>query len=126
MISLKNFALKISCQTVLLAVFSINTFAQVAKLPTPWTEQAQKAELPLNEYPRPQLQRTDWLNLNGKWDYTGGKSAPNALNPQTVASFVGVNQKILVPYCPESYLSGVQKKQEINLWYRRTFELPAS
>jgi beta-galactosidase/beta-glucuronidase len=109
---------------VLLCNFPV--LAQKAELATPWTEQAKNDEVPLKEYPRPQMQRTEWLCLNGKWDYRGGKSAPNALNPQIEASFESVSQKILVPYCPESYLSGVQKKQEINLWYRRIFEIPAS
>ncbi|MET4141452.1 sugar-binding domain-containing protein [Pedobacter sp. UYP1] len=109
-----------------LLLLGMQVYAQDAKLPTQWTEQAQNAEVPLNEYPRPQLQRNDWLCLNGKWDYIGGKSAPDALNPQSAASFGSVNQKILVPYCPESFLSGIQKNQEINLWYRRIFELPAS
>jgi len=118
---------KISCTAALcLLSCHFQLFAQDALLPTTWTEQAKNKEVPLNEYPRPQLQRTEWLCLNGKWDYKGGKSAPNALNPQAEASFDGLSQKILVPYCPESYLSGVQKKQEINLWYRRTFEVPAS
>ncbi|WP_078350618.1 glycoside hydrolase family 2 protein [Mucilaginibacter pedocola] len=99
--------------------------AQAPLLPTKWTEQAMKAEVPLSEYPRPQLQREDWLCLNGKWDYMGGKNAPNALAPATVASFDGATAKILVPYCPESVLSGVQKKQEINMWYRRTVEIPS-
>lgn len=116
----------ISYSMLLLLFCHARAFAQEAALPTPWTEQAKGQEVPLNDYPRPQMQRSDWLCLNGKWDYLGGKSAPKALNPQTEASFAGINQKILVPFCPESYLSGVQKKQEINLWYRRTFEIPAS
>ncbi|GAA4092830.1 glycoside hydrolase family 2 protein [Mucilaginibacter panaciglaebae] len=100
------------------------SYAQVAQLPTPWTEAARQAAVPLSDYPRPQLARENWLCLNGKWDYRGGKDAPDALNPQTAASFNGVKEKILVPYCPESFLSGIQRKQEINMWYRRTFEIP--
>ncbi|MFD0793098.1 glycoside hydrolase family 2 protein [Mucilaginibacter litoreus] len=123
---LNNIASKGTCFLVLNLLLCVHGFAQDAKLPTRWTEQAQKAEVPLNEYPRPQMQRTEWLCLNGRWDYKGGKSVPKALNPQTAASFEDGGQKILVPYCPESFLSGVQKKQEINLWYRRTFEVPAA
>ncbi len=100
------------------------TFAQPAKLPTPWTEAAAKAEVPLSVYPRPQLQRDEWMCLNGKWDYRGGKDVPNAMQPEKAAAFDGVKEQILVPYCPESYLSGIQKKQEINMWYRRTFTVP--
>ena len=38
-------------------------------LPTPWTEEALKAEIPLPEYPRPQMRRENWTNLNGWWEY---------------------------------------------------------
>jgi hypothetical protein len=109
----------------LLIVNACTTFAQEAKLPTQWTKAAMQAEVPLSEYPRPQLQRNDWLCLNGKWDYLGGKDAPNALNAEKPASFSANPGKILVPYCPESVLSGVQRKQEINMWYRRSFEIPS-
>jgi len=110
-------------------VLLVNSYivpAQVAKLPTPWTDAAMKSDVPLSEYPRPQLERDEWLCLNGKWDYWGGAAAPDALHPQNPASFDGVKDKILVPYCPESYLSGVGKKQEINMWYRRSFETPSN
>lgn len=100
-------------------------FTQVAKLPTKWTAEAMKAAMPLSEYPRPQLERNNWLCLNGKWDYRGGKNAPDALNPEKQATFDGISEKILVPYCPESVLSGIQRTQEINMWYRRSFEIPA-
>ncbi len=110
---------------VLLMLTCTNSFSQEAKLPTKWTAEAMKATVPLDEYPRPQLQREDWLCLNGKWDYKGGKNAPDALSPEKPASFDGVNDKILVPYCPESVLSGIQRPQEINMWYRRSFEIPA-
>jgi beta-galactosidase/beta-glucuronidase len=100
--------------------------SQSAALPTPWTAAAKNSTIPLAEYPRPQLKRNLWMCLNGKWDYLGGASAPDALHPNAPASFEGVKESILVPYCPESYLSGIQRKQDINLWYRRQFQIPAA
>ncbi|MBE7175177.1 MAG: glycoside hydrolase family 2 [Mucilaginibacter polytrichastri] len=99
--------------------------SQEAELPTRWTRSALAAEVPLNEYPRPQMQRSEWLCLNGLWDYQGGKSVAAALNPAKPAAFGGKSEKIRVPYCPESVLSGIKRKQEINMWYRRDFTLPA-
>ena len=114
---------------LLITLLTVNTgersYAQVAKLPTKWTKSSMESSLPLPEYPRPQLQRNDWLCLNGKWDYVGGASAPNALNPSKPVNFDGKVGKILVPYCPESVLSGIERKQEINMWYRRRFEIPS-
>jgi len=100
--------------------------AQEAKLPTQWTKTAMESAVPLSEYPRPQLQRTDWMCLNGQWDYVGGKSILDALNPEKPIAFEGKVDKIRVPYCPESVLSGIQRNQEINMWYRRSFEIPAA
>lgn len=71
------------------------------------------------EYPRPQMVRPKWQNLNGLWDYAlVAKSAP------TPTQFDG---KILVPFPIESALSGVGKRvsAEQSLWYRRTFDVPA-
>jgi hypothetical protein len=71
------------------------------------------------EYPRPQLVRKDWLSLNGLWDY--------AVTPRDAAQPTAWDGKILVPFCPESALSGVGKSVGGNklLWYRRTIEVPA-
>lgn len=68
----------------------------------------------LNEYPRPQLRRKEWENLNGLWDYKVVDSADKNVSP----SFDG---KILVPFPIESALSGVQKRVNPGqvLWYRR-------
>lgn len=93
-------------------------------LPTQWTKATLEAPVPFPEYPRPQMQRNDWLCLNGKWDYKGGKEIADALDPGRPISFDDATQKILVPYCPESFLSGIQRKQEINMWYQRSFTVP--
>ena len=100
--------------------------AQRADLPTKWTKAAMATNIPLSEYPRPQLKRSDWLCLNGWWDYMGGKDAPSASAPKDPTNFKKGSEKIHVPFCPESVLSGIQRKQEINMWYRRNFKVPGS
>src|SRR5579859_1967371 len=67
------------------------------------------------EYPRPQFERSDWLNLNGLWDFA---IAPNQDTPPKT-----LDSQILVPFPVESALSGVMKPVTENdrLWYRRTF-----
>ena len=72
------------------------------------------------EYPRPQLVRRDWMNLNGLWDY--------ALTPETVTKPTPFTGKILVPFPLESALSGVGKplNEHTKLWYHRTVSIPAA
>ncbi|MDR3058709.1 MAG: beta-glycosidase [Prevotella sp.] len=93
-------------------------------LPTPWTERALQAETPLQEYPRPQMVRSKWLNLNGMWDYMGGKDFTNPLTVTVSPIFPATPEKIRVPFPPEAELSGVKRKGETNLWYRRNFTIP--
>ena len=86
---------------------------------TRWGEKLDK-HCPLNEYPRPQMRRDDWLCLNGIWQYAiRGSGEPEP------AVYDG---DIVVPFSPESLLSGVnrQLKPGETLWYKRTvwFEKP--
>jgi beta-galactosidase/beta-glucuronidase len=90
--------------------------------PAPLMTRWGKAVTPDNawrEYPRPQLVRKDWLNLNGLWDY--------AITARTAPRPEKFDGEILVPYPIESALSGVTKTVGIDqvLWYRRTVEIPA-
>ncbi|MBE0534516.1 MAG: hypothetical protein IH624_02520 [Phycisphaerae bacterium] len=71
------------------------------------------------EYPRPQMVRKDWKNLNGLWEY--------AIQPKDAMRPSAFDGEILVPFAIESALSGVGKTvtSDQRLWYRRTFDLPA-
>ena len=86
------------------------------RLYTPWGEAVDKT-CPLPEYPRPQLVRDSYLCLNGLWDY-----AVEDGDGQTRRS----TGKILVPFAPESLLSGCgfQLRSGETLRYERTFTLP--
>ncbi len=86
---------------------------------TKWAN-AVTPENALTEYPRPQMQRPDWMNLNGLWDYT---IVPNGdAYPQQY------DGKILVPFAVESALSGVAKTvgKDSIIWYKRNINLPNS
>lgn len=87
------------------------------KLMTTWGERIDPTNV-FPEYPRPILEREEWLNLNGLWDYAilpAGSEVPQ--------NFTG---KILVPFPVESALSGVKEKvgESNELWYHRNFSIP--
>lgn len=86
---------------------------------TPWTEQV-PVDKPLPEYPRPQLTRPDWVNLNGIWEF--------AVTPADAGQPASFPDRIRVPFVAESALSGIQRKitQNDKLWYKRTFTVPSS
>jgi beta-galactosidase/beta-glucuronidase len=88
-------------------------------LTTPWTAKVSPTNA-LPEYPRPQMTRARWTNLNGLWEYA--IVAKDAARPET---FDG---KLLVPYPVESALSGVKLplKPDQRLWYRRTLNVSAA
>lgn len=83
---------------------------------TPYADEMDK-NAPWNVYPRPQLKRNSFLSLNGEWDFK--IIAENDTQPT-------FNGKILVPFPPESKLSGVEMRipENCKLVYRRTFTLP--
>jgi len=84
-----------------------------------------ETEIPRPEYPRPQFEREDWLNLNGQWTYTfdPGQSGRD----RGFARRHGFDHTILVPFCPESKLSGVQHTDFIEMmWYHRKIAIPSN
>lgn len=87
------------------------------KLKTKWASEIDVNNV-LPEYPRPIMERTEWQNLNGLWNY--------AILPvgQQPSSYDG---EILVPFAVESSLSGVQKRvgEDKELWYQREFTVPS-
>lgn len=76
-------------------------------------------QMPHGEYPRPQLKRKEWMCLNGEWEFETTKSFTP---PEEYSS------RILVPFCPESLLSGVNRTfpEGTVFCYRRYFTLPES
>ena len=92
----------------LILLFALAAFCSVARA---------HADVPLPEYPRPQMVRPEWSNLNGLWSYA-------ILNKDDV--YETPQGEILVPFAAESRLSGVQKQvgPEKALWYQRSFAVP--
>ena len=111
---------------LLLSLLLVSAFSATAQswqpagdhIRTPWADQVDPSA-PLPEYPRPLMQRTDWMNLNGLWDYAVRKAGE---------PFGKADGRIRVPYCIESSLSGVGRTVAVDeyLWYHRTFSLPKS
>ena len=100
--------------------FSLSAQWQPAgdKIKTKWASEIE-VNNPLPEYPRPIMERAEWQNLNGLWDYAiqpVGKQKPSAFDGE-----------ILVPFALESSLSGVQKRlgRDNELWYQRSFTIPS-
>lgn len=80
--------------------------------------------IPRPEYPRPQFVRKDWLNLNGLWEFEidSGRSGVQ----RGMMNADKLSQRIIVPFCPESELSGVGVKDFMSaVWYRKVVNLPA-
>ena len=103
----------------ILVTFSLFAQWQPAgdKLKTRWASEIDVNNV-LSEYPRPIMERGEWQNLNGLWDYV---ILPVGQSP---TSFDG---EILVPFPVESSLSGVQERvgKDNELWYQREFTIPS-
>ena len=88
------------------------------KIKTKWADEVTPDNV-LPEYPRPLMERSEWMNLNGLWEF-GFNSASSASEPEMY------DGQILVPFAIESSLSGVMRPMVENnaLWYRREFTVP--
>lgn len=110
------------CYTILFLLTSVSLHAQwqpkLTPIKTPWTSLVDPNN-PLPEYPRPQMTRTQWMNLNGYWEFSSGAASDAVPHNQTLSG------KIVVPYPVESTLSGVTKHYD-RLWYRRMITVPAA
>jgi hypothetical protein len=111
--------LKMAALVILGCIAAVNVDAwqmKQAPLMTQWAALVDTNN-PLPEYPRPQLVRTNWLNLNGIWQFQAGATNDPVPTGQTLSS------QILVPYPMESAISGVMQYHQFS-WYRRTFMVP--
>lgn len=89
------------------------------RIKTDWAEKIDPTNV-LPEYPRPIMERENWKNLNGLWEY--------AIRPKGERQPEKMDGQILVPFAVESSLSGVGKRlgEKNELWYKREFSVPAS
>lgn len=110
---------------LLLCLLSIHSVAQKpaewkyveGKIVTPWAEKVNASNVH-PEYPRPQMVRQNWVNINGLWNYSIVPKEGSEVKP---AAFTG---QILVPFAIESALSGVAKTvgKDSVLWYQRNID----
>jgi beta-galactosidase/beta-glucuronidase len=101
--------------TIVLAALSLFSFAS-----------SPAQQIPRPEYPQPQFQRADWLNLNGEWQFEFD-DADVGLAEDWARGEKPLSRKILVPFCPESSKSGIgDTRFHPVVWYRRSFETPAA
>ncbi|MFC1553671.1 chitobiase/beta-hexosaminidase C-terminal domain-containing protein [candidate division KSB1 bacterium] len=118
----------LSCIIIVLSIILTGSFhcssdnsgwkPAASNLTTQWTKKVSPKNV-LKEYPRPQMIRDEWRNLNGLWDFAVTDTSEGI--PEIF------NEKILVPFSVESSLSGIGRRvDETNrLWYRKLFEIPS-
>ena len=82
-------------------------------------------KIPLPEHPTPQFKRAKWINLNGTWDFSvdSGETGKERDLDRDASAY---DTKILVPFCPESELSGIGNRDFMStVWYHRSFSIPS-
>ncbi|KXT04785.1 hypothetical protein AC578_9685 [Pseudocercospora eumusae] len=94
---------------------------QTPPLDTDWTYKV--GTNPWPEHPRPKLKRDQWQSLNGIWTYSNASSL-DAVNSPPVNQTL--SREVLVPFCLESGLSGIQGVDVYYSWYRTTFTVPSN
>ncbi|MBQ7153107.1 MAG: beta-galactosidase [Clostridia bacterium] len=88
--------------------------------------------IPRCEHPKPQMMRESWMNLNGEWDFAidnanSGEARKLQAAENTPAVLEAFRLKIVVPFCPQSKLSGIRTTDFIrSVWYRRSVRLTAA
>lgn len=100
-----------------------NTTGYAVKTPpldTPWTYEV--GTNPWPQYPRPLLQRSEWMTLNGVWTHRNESSHEAVKNPPFGQT---LDQSVLVPSCLESGISGVQGSYMLYNWYSTSFTVPS-
>ena len=116
---MRKFVMMLLLWSTMLAAHAADWQMKQGPMMTPWSETLDPNNV-LPEYPRPQMQRADWMNLNGIWDLRKGQK------DEAYSSTFDYDKKILVPFPIESALSGVMEKSDEQIyWYRRTFTLPS-
>ena len=127
--NLKKF-FAVSCTAALLFVPLTNVFAEPistqpesaggytynSDLKTPWYDDVDP-DNPLPEYPRPAMEREEWVNLNGRWEFQFTQEIDKDKISWEKA------QEIIVPFAPEAALSGIAQHDD-RMWYKRTFTVP--
>ena len=120
-IKIKTYIMKRTLLSLIALGVCIASNAQWApvgnEIKTPWAAEVTPENVH-PEYPRPQMVRENWMNLNGLWNYA-------ITNLNTVPTYV--EGEILVPFAVESSLSGVGRRitKENILWYQREFTVPS-
>ena len=84
----------------------------------------QSVTLPRPGYPRPDFVRESWINLNGEWEFD--EDFGRTGRERGLQNAAGFPQRIIVPFCRESKLSGLEHKDFCDaVWYRRAVTVPA-